>query len=73
MYKNRTPNIADVHFDLYGQVVPHVCPHIYPRFPMHVFVCSHRVSYHTNYLHLFYLLVILMHIVIYGVVPHLIV
>ena len=45
MYKNRTPNIAEVHFDVYGQVVPHVCPHIYPRFPMHVFVCSHRVSY----------------------------
>ena len=46
VYKNRTPNIAEVHFDVYRHVVSHLCPHIYPKFPMYVFVCNHRVSYH---------------------------
>ena len=45
VYKNRTPNIAEVHFDVYRHVVSHLCPHIYPRFPMYDFVCNHRVSY----------------------------
>ena len=46
MYKNRTPNLAEVHYDVYRHVVPHLCPHIYHRFHMYLFVCNHMVSYH---------------------------
>ena len=43
---NRTPNLALVHYDVHRHVVPHSCPHIYPRFPMHVSMYNRRVSSH---------------------------
>ena len=46
VYKSRTPNLAEVHYDVYRHVMPHLYPHIYPSFPMYVFVCNHRVSHH---------------------------
>ena len=45
VYSNRTPNLAPVHYDVYRHVLSHSCPHIYPRFPMHVFMYNHRVLY----------------------------
>ena len=43
--KYRTPNIGQVQLDLHGQVVSHLCPHIYPRFSFYIFVSNRRVSF----------------------------